>query len=221
MEDNISQIRSQPCPTTCPCMCHQLCLNPVHNVDRPSVIMAPVSNRNYQESNVMHTPVQFETVKERDKPHSNIQGKEYANSVEVISDDEEERFFRFDLDGQKAKFKLTKREWELIDITEFPSGGRLLGGAWTTIFKRGIRNSNPWCSLRFKNNHVRAANSRKMNSAPFFRGAGECKREECNMKLKLTIQEEKGKFVMVTYTGNVCHKVSLRNDDEVKPKESK
>ena len=142
-------------------------------------------------------------------------------SQEVISDDEEERFFRFDLDGQKAKFKLTKREWELIDIKEFPSGGRLLGGAWTTIFKRGIRNSNPWCSLRFKNNHVRAANSRKMNSAPFFRGAGECKREECNMKLKLTIQEEKGKFVMVTYTGNVCHKVSLRNDDEVKPKKSK
>ena len=139
----------------------------------------------------------------------------------VISDDEEERFFRFDLDGQKAKFKLTKRNWELIDIKEFPSGGRLLGGAWTTIFKRGIRNSNPWCSLRFKNNHVRAANSRKINSAPFFRGAGECKRKECNMKLKLTIQEDKGKFVMVTYTGNVCLKVSLRNDDEVKPKGSK
>ena len=124
-------------------------------------------------------------------------------SQEVISDDKEERFFRFDIDGQKAKFKLTKREWELIDIKEFPSGGRLLGGALTTIFKRGIKNSNPWCSLRLKNNHVRAPNSWKMNSAPFSRGGGE-------LKLKRTIEEDKGKFVMVTYTGNVCHKASLR-----------
>ena len=103
-----------------------------------------------------------------------------------------------------------KRLGTLIDIKEFPTGGLLLGGAWTTIFKREIRNSNPWCSLRFKNNHVRAANSWKMNSAPFSRGAGKCKRKECNMKLKLTIEEDKGKFVMVTYTGNVCHKASIR-----------
>ncbi|CAH3193405.1 unnamed protein product [Porites evermanni] len=46
--------------------------------------MAPVSNRNYQETNVIHTPVQFETVKESDKPYSNIQGKEYDNSVVLI-----------------------------------------------------------------------------------------------------------------------------------------
>ena len=93
-----------------------------------------------------------------------------------------------------------------MEITHFPGGGRLLGGAWTTIFKRGLHESNPWCNLRLKNNHVRKENSRKMISAPFFRGSGNCKRRECDMKFKMVIEEERGKYVDVTYTGNVCHK---------------
>ena len=92
-----------------------------------------------------------------------------------------------------------------MEITHFPGGGRLLGGAWTTIFKRGLHESNPWCNLRLKNNHVRKENSRKMISAPFFRGSGNCKRRECDMKFKMVIEEERGKYVEVTYTGNVCH----------------
>ena len=111
------------------------------------------------------------------------------------------------MDGQKAKFKLSKTDWDLIEVNEFPSGGRLLGGAWTTIFKRGVKKSNHWCNLRFTNNHVRTENSRKINSAPFFRGTAECKIRECNVKLRLVIQEEKGKYVHVTYLGNVNHKV--------------
>lgn len=95
-----------------------------------------------------------------------------------------------------------------MDINEFPRGGRLLGGAWTTIFKRGVRKSNRWYSVRFTNNHVRTENSRKMHSAPFFRGTGECKREECNVKMKFVIPEERGKYVYVTYMGNVHHKLS-------------
>ena len=92
-----------------------------------------------------------------------------------------------------------------MEITHFPGGGRLLGGAWTTIFKRGLHESNPWCNLRLKNNHVRKENSRKIISAPFFRGSGNCKRRECNMKFKMVIEEDRGKYVKVTYTGNVCH----------------
>ena len=45
-----------------------------------------------------------------------------------------------------------------------------------------------------------------MISAPFFRGSGNCKRRECDMKFKIAIEEERGKYVEVTYTGNVCHK---------------
>ena len=82
----------------------------------------------------------------------------------------------------------------------------MLGGAWTSIFKRGIKVSNPWCSMRFKNNHVRMEKSRKINSAPFFRGAAECKRKECPLQLKLIIKEERGGYVDVIYVGNVCHK---------------
>ncbi|CAH3018123.1 unnamed protein product [Porites evermanni] len=97
--------------------------------------------------------------------------------------DEEEHFIRVNTDGKTAKFKLTKKDWELMEIKEYPSGGRLLGGAWTTIFRRGVKQSNEWCHLRLTNNQVRAENSRRMHSSPFFRGAGECKFPECNAKV--------------------------------------
>ena len=107
----------------------------------------------------------------------------------------------------KAKFKLRNNDWVKIPIKRFPSGGRLLGGQWTQIFNSKVKPINPWCSLRFKNNHVRSENSRKMHSAPFFRGAAECKRPECAVKLKFVIQEEKGKYVDVMCIGNVSHKI--------------
>ena len=126
----------------------------------------------------------------------------------VLNDyDEEEHFIRVNTDGKTAKFKLTKKDWELMEIKEYPSGGRLLGGAWTTIFRRGVKQSNEWCNLRLTNNQVRAENSRRMHSSPFFRGAGECKFPECNAKVKFVIHKERGKYVHVTYVGNVYHKV--------------
>ena len=109
----------------------------------------------------------------------------------VLNDyDEEEHFIRVNTDGKTAKFKLTKKDWELMEIKEYPSGGRLLGGAWTTIFRRGVKQSNEWCNLRLTNNQVRAENSRRMHSSPFFRGAGECKFPECNAKVKFVIHKE-------------------------------
>ena len=110
------------------------------------------------------------------------------------------------IDGLKVKFKFTEDDWDAKGVNQFLSGGRLLGGAWTSIFKRGIKASNPWCSIRFKNNHVRTENSRKIFSAPFFRGAGECKRRECPLKLKFIIKKERGRYANVLYVGNVCHK---------------
>ena len=109
------------------------------------------------------------------------------------------------IDGTTARFKLTKEDWDRIPINTFPSGGRLLSGDWTRIFLSKVKESNPWCSLRFKNNHVRSENSRKMHSAVFFRGGAECKRPECNVKVRFVIQKERGKYVDVTYVGNVCH----------------
>lgn len=105
-----------------------------------------------------------------------------------------------------ARFKLTKEDWARIAVKSFPSGGRLLSGHWSRIFAAKIKESNPWCNVRFKNNHVRSANSRKVHSSVFFRGGAECKRPECNVKMKLVIREEYGKHVEVTYVGNVCHR---------------
>ena len=120
-------------------------------------------------------------------------------------DEEQKRFFRADIDGTMARFKLTKEDWARIPVKSFPSGGRLLSGHWSRIFADKIKESNPWCNVRFKNNHVRSANSRKVHSSVFFRGSAECKRPECKVKMKLVIREEHGKQVEVTYIGNVCH----------------
>ena len=131
------------------------------------------------------------------------------NEDDPDSDDSdgEEKYFRKAMNGKLARFKLAKEDWDRIPLSTFPSGGRLLGGDWTRIFSIKVKNSNPWCSLRFKNNHVRSANSRKIHSAPFFRGAGECKRPECDVKMVFVIHEERGKYVDVKYIGNICHKV--------------
>ena len=117
------------------------------------------------------------------------------------------------LDGTTARFKLTKEDWERIPINTFPSGGRLLSGDWTRIFLQKVKESNPWCSLRFKNNHVRSENSRKIHSAVFFRGGAECKRPECNVKVRFVIRKEMGKHVDVTYVGNVCHSANPGGSD--------
>ena len=120
-------------------------------------------------------------------------------------DGKPEKYFRKNIDGTTARFKLTKEDWARIPINTFPSGGRLLSGDWTRIFLSKVKESNPWCSLRFKNNHVRSENSRKIHSAVFFRGGAECKRPECNVKVRFVIRKEKGKHVDVTYVGDVCH----------------
>lgn len=126
-------------------------------------------------------------------------------SREDEDDEEEQSYFRVDIDGTTARFKLTKEDWARMPVKSFPSGGRLLSGHWTHIFASKVKESNPWCNVRFKNNHVRSANSRKIHSSVFFRGGAECKRPECNVKMKFVIREEYGNRVEVTYVGNVCH----------------
>ena len=128
-----------------------------------------------------------------------------SDSSDDDEEGNEEKYFRVNIDGTSARFKLTREDWERIPINTFPSGGRLLSGDWTRIFLEKVKESNPWCSLRFKNNHVRSENSRKIHSAVFFRGGAECKRPECNVKVRFVIQKERGKYVDVSYVGNVCH----------------
>jgi len=96
-----------------------------------------------------------------------------------------------------------------------------LSGDWTRIFLEKVKESNPWCSLRFKNNHVRSENSRKIHSAVFFRGGAECKRPECNVKVRFVIRKEKGKHVDVTYVGNVCHSSEPGGSDVGNEKKTK
>jgi len=132
-----------------------------------------------------------------------------SDSSDDDEEGNEEKYFRVNIDGTTARFKLTREDWERIPINTFPSGGRLLSGDWTRIFLEKVKESNPWCSLRFKNNHVRSENSRKIHSAVFFRGGAECKRPECNVKVRFVIHKEKGKYVDVTYVGNVCHSSQL------------
>lgn len=133
-----------------------------------------------------------------------------SDHSEEEKDDEElqEMFFRVNIDGTTARFKLTEEDWAKMPIKTFPSGGRLLSGDWTRIFLNKVKESNPWCSLRFKNNHVRSENSRKMHSSVFFRGGAECKYPECNVKLRFVIKKDYGRHVDVTYIGNVCHSSS-------------
>ena len=111
------------------------------------------------------------------------------------------------MNGKLARFKLANKDWDRISVGTFRSGGRLLAGDWTRIFSTKVKNSNPWCDLRFKINHMRTGNSREMHSAPFHRGTGECKRPECGLKIAFVIQEKRGKYVDVKYIGNICHKV--------------
>ena len=141
-----------------------------------------------------------------------------SDSSDDDGDERQEKYFRMNIDGTTARFKLSKEEWERIPINTFPSGGRLLSGDWTRIFLSKVKESNPWCSLRFKNNHVRSENSRKMHSAVFFRGGAECKRPECNVKVRFVIQKERGKYVDVTYVGNVCHSSEPGGGDAVSDK---
>lgn len=130
-------------------------------------------------------------------------------------DAEQRRCFRVDIDGTMARFKLSKEDWAKIAIKSFPSGGRLLSGPWTRIFADKIKESNPWCNVRFRNNHVRSAKSRKVHTSVFFRGGAECKRPECSVKMKLVIREEYGKQVEVTYNGNVCHSDQPESESHV------
>ncbi|XP_068716547.1 uncharacterized protein [Montipora foliosa] len=182
--------------SSCPKHCPRICQEPQdafpsftafrEKRQRPGVIMVPVSrNKKINEAAVTHVPLQ---------PEDSFTSKK------------EDRYFRKIMDKTKATFTLTESDWQMIIIKNFPSGGRLLGGDWTKIFHSKLKQSNPWCNLRFKNNHVRSENSRKRQSAPFFRGSGECKRPECGLKLKFYIQEEKGKYVDISYSGDICHK---------------
>ncbi|KAM7450732.1 hypothetical protein ABFA07_001721 [Porites harrisoni] len=220
---------TQGCPDKCPCVCHVPAPCTSFNQKRPSVIMTPVARRRKAASeSCTHAPLKINQIGENlempfhivpnqdvlmsEEQESNetmdvIPEKESNKRVEKVWKDTKDgkRFLRANTDGLETRFKLTEEDWEVMEITHFPGGGRLLGGAWTTIFKRGLHESNPWCNLRLKNNHVRKENSRKIISAPFFRGSGNCKRRECNMKFKMVIEEERGKYVTVTYTGNVCH----------------
>ena len=60
---------------------------------------------------------------------------------------------------------------------------------------------------------MRSENSRKIHSAVFFRGGAECKRPECNVKVRFVIHKEMGKHVDVTYVGNVCHSTNPGGSD--------
>ncbi|XP_068694988.1 uncharacterized protein [Montipora foliosa] len=197
----------------CHCPCHiptpSYVLAPELKSQRPSVIMVPAKRQA-----VFSDPSsKIESVAQRlhAEKASLTRDMDYAEVVAQSdsSDDDEnekqEKYFRVNLDGTTARFKLTKEDWERIPINTFPSGGRLLSGDWTRIFLSKVKESNPWCSLRFKNNHVRSENSRKIHSAVFFRGGAECKRPECNVKVRFVIRKERGKHVEVTYVGNVCH----------------
>ncbi|XP_020612458.1 uncharacterized protein LOC110050829 isoform X2 [Orbicella faveolata] len=205
----------------CSCSCSCYAQSESHHYDafnpknqRPSVIMVPVSWSS-GDSGRSHLPLKVDatTYKLHSDEHlSNRESvadrMEYAMDSDSSDDDGEngkEKYFRQNIDGATARFKLTKEEWERIPIKTFPSGGRLLSGDWTRIFLSKVKESNPWCSLRFKNNHVRSENSRKIHSAVFFRGGAECKRPECNVKVRFVIRKEKGKHVDVTYVGDVCH----------------
>jgi len=202
------------CPTGCQCGCHA----PIRSTpsyltaidkehQRPGVIMVPVSSASTAALRTTHVPLQMKGRLYKPLQLSMEHITDNRTSEDDSDSDSEENYFQKNIDGAKARFKLTKTDWEKIPIKSFPSGGRLLGGEWTRIFNSKVKESNPWCSLRFKNNHVRSANSRKKHSAPFFRGGAECKYPECHVKLQFTILEEKGKYVGVTYKGNVCHKL--------------
>lgn len=175
------------CPTHCP-SAHRKSQHFTADLKqrRPTIIMVPVKHDNSDFPEVTHVPLQ---------------------SKDDTDFETGERYLRKRMDKMSARFKLTESDWERIPLRNFPGGGRLLGGDWTRIFHSKLKQSNPWCSLRFKNNHVRSINSRKSQSAPFFRGSGECKLPECGVTLKFFIREEKGKCVEVNYFGNVCHKV--------------
>ncbi|XP_068694985.1 uncharacterized protein [Montipora foliosa] len=207
-------IRRKPC---CNCPCHiptsSYVLAPEVTDQRPSVIMVPADGNEVfsDASSKVDTVSERRNMLERTNiPHVQQNGIHmYEVGDTDSSDDDEdgrqEKYFRVNLDGTTARFKLTKEEWDRIPINTFPSGGRLLSGDWTRIFLSKVKESNPWCSLRFKNNHVRSENSRKIHSAVFFRGGAECKRPECNVKVRFVIRKERGKHVEVTYVGNVCH----------------
>ncbi|PFX28144.1 uncharacterized protein LOC111326649 [Stylophora pistillata] len=184
---------------------------------RPSVIMVPVGWSN-NDPGMSHLPLEVDTSSY--KLNSQNQGghwsnrdglsnsMDYSDDSDSSDDDENgkrDKYFRKEIDGTTARFKLSKEDWARIPINTFPSGGRLLSGDWTRIFLSKVKDSNPWCSLRFKNNHVRSENSRKIHSAVFFRGGAECKRPECNVKVRFVIRKERGKHVEVTYLGNICH----------------
>ncbi|XP_068703244.1 uncharacterized protein [Montipora foliosa] len=195
--DALSQanvVHCSSCPKHCPRICQETQgVFPRFTAfreerQRPGVIMVPVSRNEVNESAVTHVPLQH------------FQPKDDSDS------EREERYFRKTMDKTKAKFALTESDWETITVKSYPGGGRLLGGDWCKIFHSKLKQSNPWCNLRFKNNHVRSRNSRKWQSAPFFRGSGECKRPECRVKVKFYIQEEKGKYVEIVYSGDICHK---------------
>lgn len=195
----------------CNCCCHaqnDFTRYPDLKSQRPSVIMVPV-NWNSSNSGISHLPLK-QVDNANYKMHSQTRDvpMDYSDDSDSSDDDENgkrEKYFRKNIDGTTARFKLTKEDWARIPINTFPSGGRLLSGDWTRIFLSKVKESNPWCSLRFKNNHVRSENSRKIHSAVFFRGGAECKRPECSVKVRFVIRKERGKHVEVTYLGNICH----------------
>ncbi|KAL9989580.1 hypothetical protein ACROYT_G004144 [Oculina patagonica] len=204
----------------CNCCCHaqkESSHYPAFGVEapRPSVIMVPVNRFNTSPS-TSHVPFKVDPSSYTlSSQNVDFARQDFANRMDYSddsdsSDDEDEtrkqkKYFRKNIDGTTARFKLSKEDWARIPINTFPSGGRLLSGDWTRIFLSKVKESNPWCSLRFKNNHVRSENSRKIHSAVFFRGGAECKRPECNVKVRFVIRKEKGKHVDVTYVGDVCH----------------
>ncbi|XP_067057790.1 uncharacterized protein [Acropora muricata] len=207
----------------CNCPCHistsPHVLASEVKIQRPSVIMVPakrddkISDASSKVDAVAPRPYMLKQANLPSVQRHEIHELGESDSSDDDEDGEREKYFRVSLDGTTARFKLTKEDWERIPINTFPSGGRLLSGDWTRIFLQKVKESNPWCSLRFKNNHVRSENSRKIHSAVFFRGGAECKRPECNVKVRFVIRKEMGKHVDVTYVGNVCHSANPGGSD--------
>lgn len=67
-----------------------------------------------------------------------------------------------------------------------------------------VRSINPFCVFAFKQNRVKAVNSRKLSS-PFYLGKLRCSLHDCPVTVKLVIKDEARDNIEIQFEGQVSH----------------
>ena len=137
---------------------------------------------------------------------SNLEEEPICNAASPSSSERQRKIRRVGTVPRRFRICLDNKSWKKIRPQK---GYHKLKQSWTHVLYDKFHKQNHCCVPAFKYQHIRPANSRKINS-PYFHAKAVCTFHSCKavytftMAKKPSIKENKV-FLTVCRHGNVCH----------------